>query len=99
MGEACCLRVMWGSAGRGGGGGIVPPTSLPPPSRSGGGVRCLRISFLILAEIPLLRLLVVISMSLSLRLMVVVVQSRVLIDFLLFSQLFDRSSCSCLIAF
>jgi len=78
---------------------MVPPNPLPSPSRSGGGVRCLRISSSISAEIPLLRLFMVFSRSLSLRLIVVVVRSRVSIDFLLFSQVLDRSSCSCLIAF
>jgi len=102
-GATCCaivIRVSGGGGGGGGGGGaIVPPSPLPSPSRSGGGVRCLRISSSISAEIPPLHLLVVFSRSLSLRLLVVVVQSRVSIDSLLFSQLFDWSSCSCLMAF
>jgi len=83
-GAACCPRVMWvsgvGGGGGGGGGVMVPPSPLPSPSQSGGGVQCLRISSSMSAEIPLLRLLVVFSRSLSLRLMVVVVQSRVSID-------------------
>jgi len=102
-GEACCTRVMRVSGGGGGGGGgggrMVPPSPLPSPSRSGGGVRCLPISSSISPEIPLLHLLVVFSRSLSLRLMVVVVRSRVSIDSLLFSQLFAPSSCCCLMAF
>jgi len=88
-----------GSGGSGGGGRIVPPSRLPSQSRSGGGVLCLRISSAISVEIPLLRLLVVFTRSFSLRLMVVVVRSRVSIDCLLFSHLLDRSSCSCLMAF
>ena len=102
-GAACYAKVIqvsggWGSGG-GGGGGIVPPSPLPSPSWSGGGNLCLRISCSISAEISRLRLLVVFLRSLSLRLMVVVVRSRISSDSLLFSQLFDRSSCSCLIAF
>jgi len=88
-----------GGGGGGGGGAMVRPNPLPSPSRSGGGVRCLLISSSISAKIPLLRLLVVFSRSLSFRLLVVVVRSRVSIDSLLFSQLLDRSSCACLIAF
>jgi len=88
-----------GGAGGGGSGGMVPPSPLPSPSRSGGEVLCLRITASISAEIPSLRLLVVFSRSLSLRLMVEVVRSRVLMDSFLFSQLFDRSSSSYLIAF
>ena len=76
-----------------------PPSPLSSPFQSGGGVQCLQMSSSISAEIPLLPLLVVFSRSLSLDLMVVVVRSRVWIDYLLFSQVFDRSSYSYLIAF
>jgi len=97
-GGTCCPRVMRASGG-GEGGGIVPPSPLPSPSRSGGGVLFLGISSSISGEIPCLRLLVVCTRSLSLHLIVVVVQSEVSIDSLLLSQLFDRSFCSCLIVF
>jgi len=101
-GAPCCPGVLRVSAGGGeggcGGGGLVSPSPLPSPSRSGGGLLCIQISNSISAEIPLLHLLVVFSRSFSLRLIVVVLRSKVLIDFLLFTKLFDRSSCSCLIA-
>jgi len=100
-GGSCCSRVMGvssgGGGGGGGGGGIVPPSPPPRPSRSVAGVLFLRISSSISGEISRLHLLVVFSRSLSLRLMVVVVQSRFSIDSLLFSQLFNHSSYSCLI--
>jgi len=102
-GGTCCPKVLRVSSGGGGGGegggGIVPPSPLPSPTRSGEGVRCLRISSSISAKIPLLRFLMVFSWSLSLHLMVVVVRSRVSIDFLLFSQILDWLSCACLIVF
>ena len=93
-GVTCMTWVTGQSCGGGGGGG---GGGLPLPWRSGGGVRSLWISSSISAEIPRFRL-VELSRSLIFRRRVAKVRSRPSIDYLLFSQLLERSSCFCFTA-